>query len=900
MSLNSLSSTIDSSDISSLAVNPDAGAFDSQLRDAALRNDGTSLDAIPDDGTLYATDQTETPGLNAKLKIDWEGNLETITTLVYPSGDGGTITVLKDAAPKLFALLKEYVKNQQPHEATDKPGQGMSKEDKAKVELEEKKQAAIDKATSDGGRELAAPELYVGENDIKIIGRPSDGLVEFETGDKKYIVDQSTNPQLYDRVIAQSLDLVASDVSEAREKHGLGPRDDLDILSQKTSQKADSDSSSSENLTVSEAATANLLDKYTKGIADGSIGKDDDRARLIMAMEAQAAIHNGKGLTGLQQKDDLIFGPFFDIDGHQTQLTAADQQDIIDGNKVDAALSELFQNEDIAKDYKQYLTDAISTVPDRDGLVERLEQQVGSPEYLDFLADLKADGQSLAAQQDVSTLLGSLNLLDPEKAKVATQNLAVDGITAELDALVGDPSRVSSDNKELALKDVFGLFKSLIKQDLIDIPKRAQDTLDQFIREFVNDKAKASEVVAALDEFKSNGITISDADIKAAMEKTYVPIADRAKMGDAFSALNSKGILGSMSGTVALFSGVYQLVGQGGKLSDDPLERASIAKDFITFASTSSQFVKTGIFDSLAKTGAFELLGLDKTLPGIWGKEGPLGKETLKIRPISTSANSVSTEFGREMGTAIDNVFKDNVPPLEALTPVNNSMYDGIADMFERAAKPVPSVLHQVVGSALKVVGAVTDFAGGVLDIVLGAFTIKSGIENDSDLEKAAGSLQVIGGATGVAAGGIGIAGLLGLTAAAAFVGPLFLVGAVLGAIGGIIGIFVGNEHRKKVVKAEGDWYSDLDNAGLLQPDWGDKLEYARYSFNEYEQRDSPDDQSIFDYQEKEWTYFKETPKDDGSSHYRLDHELHVDYEGDGDNRQTQKDKEGRIWHPIV
>ncbi len=44
-------------------------------------------------------------------------------------------------------------------------------------------------------------------------------------------------------------------------------------------------------------------------------------------------------------------------------------------------------------------------------------------------------------------------------------------------------------------------------------------------------------------------------------------------LGEVFNTLNSKGILGSLGAGVSLFSGIYQLVGKGGKLGETPAQR---------------------------------------------------------------------------------------------------------------------------------------------------------------------------------------------------------------------------------------------------------------------------------------------------------------------------------------
>lgn len=199
-----------------------------------------------------------------------------------------------------------------------------------------------------------------------------------------------------------------------------------------------------------------------------------------------------------------------------------------------------------------------------------------------------------------------------------------------------------------------------------------------------------------------------------------------------------------------------------------------------------------------------------------------------------------------------------------------------------RSSTPPSGTAAKVAGSVTKVLGVAPDIMG-VADIVMGAFTIKDAIASGSDLGKAKGAMEVVTGVAGTTAGIIGTAGLIGnIGALAGAAAPLFLVGAVLGLATNIIGVFVDHEKKQKATDKEGKWFEDLAGIGLTQEDWGDKLEYARYSFFEHGDRPAPDGQSIFDYQKEEWEHFRNTPGEDGSSINRLD----------GDKRKEQFDTE--------
>jgi muconolactone delta-isomerase len=88
----------------------------------------------------------------------------------------------------------------------------------------------------------------------------------------------------------------------------------------------------------------------------------------------------------------------------------------------------------------------------------------------------------------------------------------------------------------------------------------------------------------------------------------------------------------------------------------------------------------------------------------------------------------------------------------------------------------------------------------------------------------------------------------------------------------------VDHNKKQKASEKENDWYRDLAADGLLQDNWGDKVEYLHYSIHEYGEREAPDDDSLFRFQSAEWQHFDATPQEGGSSSNRLDYELHKEY----------------------
>ncbi|MFJ3471013.1 hypothetical protein [Pseudomonas sp. NPDC090201] len=810
------------------------------------------------DGAVLADRGTPVPGLNDYKNFNWTVGQEG-ETLTYELHDGTKVVVSRDLTPELFESAST------------------ANETWGKIHKSE-----------DEGYKLAGPNDFLKNTDITF-GSPDelgDGLIRYETSEGKVIVSKELSPQLYDDVVAKWEAWTKTEVDDTRSKAGLPSHDELDVLSLGTGVKADDKDENSPELTVSELATKELLDDYRKGVEDGSIAKDDPRAKLVRALEAQAAYQNGRGLTGYEEEPGAFGGTWRVFDDKQTELTSADMHDIIDGGKLQEQIGTLFSDPTVSADYKSKMDGAINRLPNKDEIKQKLLDLTNNPDYVTYLKDLQKQGKEHEAQQDLSDTLTSLSLFDPDAATKAAQSIQADGLTSDLNDLIADPSKISDENKELATKDEFGLLKSVLKGELLDLPRRTQEVIEKFLEEGLGDKKKLSAVTKALEEvgeaYKTNG-KVTEADIKTALSKSYVPIADRGTLGEVFSALNTKGILGSMGAGVSLFSGIYQLAGNGGKLAETPQQRLAIAKDFLSFAGAGNHFVKLGdaVADLVGKGGMVDFLGLDKTLPEIWGKQG-IQSPLVDVRDPKLS-EALKTKIGNALDITpdISNILGDGKGTFADAEKIQGGITQRLDDAVSGAgaAKLGAGKAAKIAGSVIKVLGPASDVVGGFADIVLGAFTIKSGVETGDPLAKAAGGLQIAAGAFGASAGVLGAAALVGAGSAAALTGPFFLVGVVLAVIGGIIGYFVDHNKKQKASEKENDWYRDLAADGLLQDNWGDKVEYLHYSIHNYGGREAPPDDSLFRFQSAEWQHFDETPQKGGSSSNRLDDELHVDYD---------------------
>ena len=891
--------------------NPELFKYLSQLKALVTDSDASrAVEKAQSEGFTLADRNVTAPDFMDYKNFSWEGEIGSNGVISYETAEGKKIVVSEALTPELYAVVKDavttrYVMNQQ---------------------------------ISQGFQE-AGPTLNIPEHEVSKVGSPEElgnGLISFETrSGERYIVSDKENKALYDQIVAKSEGSRADKVGDLRNEHNLPPLNELDVLNMETDQLSDPNNKDSERLTVSEAATQNLIDDYKKAIEKGELGKDSDEAKLILALEAKVALNSGRGITGYTEEKRIGGTTWRESDSKQTQLTKEDMQEIIDGRSVDDLLSELFSKEKIAGDYQAKLNEALGKIDNREGIADKLYTTLTSEDYVKYLKDLKEHGMENAGSTETANLLQSLSLLDPEKARQAQQELMKNSMTADLNELVADPTKVDQSAKEQGMKDVLTLIKSVLKYDTFDIPRRAQETIEKFINEFLGDKQKLSSFTKVVEELNKRiqaGDMPSEADIKKALKPVYTEFGNESagRALNALNYLNSMGVLGSLGGTVGFVSGFYQLFGQNGKLADQPLERLAIAKDFISFLGASQHFIKFGsdIVSRLpggsAAKGFPDLLGLSKTLPQIWGANGTLSKEMSTSLPDTPKVPDRAPQlpdfdfgkFSEDWAQYTDDLFSREVPtttPAGAGSPDIQQISENLGDTIDKqindlpstsgnsgagandSKKSTPKVGHKIAGSVVRVLGGIGDTFGGVADIVLGAFTIKAGIQSGSDLQKAAGSLQIVGGVSSGVAGGIGLAGLFGsVGAASAFAGPLALLGVVLLGVGGIISYFVEHEKKQKATNAEGQWYHDLADAGLTQADWGDKVEYARYSIYEYGGRDAPDNESLFDYQRLEWEYFERTPQDHGTSSNRLEDDLHRPKDG---NTSLPIDQYGKAFY---
>ncbi|GLS42170.1 hypothetical protein [Methylobacterium brachythecii] len=761
----------------------------------------------------------------------------------------------------------------------------------------------------DVGYRLAGATERPQDSDIAIVGSPTElapGLIRYQTPEgEKILVERTGNEALYNQVSDRYDTLTEPNLEKRRKDAGLPSLGETDTSSAETSVQRKEDDPAAGKFTVSELAVKTLYDDYSKGVDDGSIPKDDPRAKLVRALEAKTAYEDGRQITPYIEDtggiETLFGGTYRRASEKPETLTGADMRDVINGHALDTATNDLFANEQIGADYSAHLKDAVGQVPDHDKLVDRARDLVTSPEYACYIEGLKSDGLTREAQTDVTRTLASLSSVDPEAADKAAQELQVNSLTLEYNRLMADPSQISDAAKTQATTDVMELVKKSVQAG-VNIPRRTIDTIDKYYKSIKDEPGKIKQLQATLESLNGENVEgrqFTQDQLDRAMRNAHVPVAEQGGLTGFLGEMNKAGVLGSTAATVQMVSGVYHLTKTG--LDGSWEQNLAIAKDFVGgFLGGGKNFIKLGgaIADVMGKPGTIDALGLDKSLPEIWSKGGTVGRELpgganrpAAGPPVLPETAQVADAFSREMGQIINGVPATNLPEgtrgvADAVTGNLDEAARGAGIASDAATPSGISKGARIAGSAVKVLGNLADGFGGIADLVLGGVSLDKAIKAGDGDGKVAPSLQIVsGGLTALAAGAEGIALAGGSAAISAGVGaafgaiaaPLFLGAAVIGGIGLIVGEVLAHKKVQKATDEEGQWFKDLAYDGLMQGDWGDKLEYARYSFYKNEGRDAPQDQTFFQFQAKEWEHFRTTPQEDGSSLNRLDGALHID-----------------------
>lgn len=856
----------------------------------------------------------------------------------------------------------------------------------------------ISAAEKEGFRLAGNDDYLSSTEDVKDIGVPDQlgqGLITYVVHkpggeEQKFVVSADYNPALHAQLLeaATAKQMSPEVLSELRTTYNIPADSELSVDTLATTEKDEKGSP----LSLQDLQFKLMYDEYKAGVESGSIDKNDPRAKFIRALDAKSRVENGMPIVPHGSVDTIFVAP-----GEPMWLESRDVRDtIFDARAVDEALAKGISDPQIQKDLERFKSEARSKVEGGEEKInaveQRLEALAGSDDLRLYLKALEDAGQGDAAKMEVQRIYMGLAHFDVQKADDFVRDLSRDGWLMELDKIMGDPGSVSAENAALAGSDTTNFILRAMRA-AGDMPSHLINAYETTFQKIYQNKATAADIDKVWRELGETAKVreLTTDDVRAAMDKTesfkasgFSPLSasEKSNVFTMFAHLKDAGVLGSVSGTMGLIRGIYQLVGNPTNLAATAEGRLVIASDFVTFLSFSNGFMTLGskTYDSLFNTHTNAKFGLSTPIQDLlWGADPtvtyPLGaaglqdelhkltaveqRNALKELPFDpdlldadardtrdvfrdlpfdddvdprssggglnpdadrrdifrdlpfdddvdprpqggVSADADRRDIFRDLPFDDDvdprvnpNVdhrdifrdlpFDDDVSPTQ--TPSEKRLTPSQIESFSRGMingggvkyGVSASVGYRIAGSVSRFLGAGGDFAGGVIGIVLGAFGLRGGIQSGDKLQIAAGSLGIVGGLGSTVAGlgsigsAFGITGTLGRVLS--FAGPLgFITGAAMGFVGAFLSI-ARSEQLKKMSQRDWKDIEDFKNDGLLKEGGDEAYAWVQTYMHNWGQRDSPKDQSIFDFRSDEWER-RETRR-------TLDHE---NYAGDGDN----------------
>lgn len=800
--------------------------------------------------------------------------------------------------------------------------------------------SAIQDAWKNGYRLAGKEETFndIQSDSVKSLGS-SQRLQQFETRDgQKVIVMAASNPGLFGKAQDLQWQAAAKKIDEIRHAHGLPPMNELDVMAMDTGEPIDPDDPAKGTHSVGSLALKALTEQYRGMLERGDMDEHDPRAQLLRAFEAKSALANGYDLLPYYEKQQLG-GTYRTYPGGEDnptyqKMSSQDVRELINEGRLDNRIQALLSRPEVAKDYQAALSQSVDKLGDKkQTLTDSLHKMLTGTEYLALLKDLRQAGLSDAAERMIQKDLGALAALDPAKAADAAQQLQLNSYSDEIKRLIDDPSLIDTDTMGKALLDAVAIAIQVLRSSSGLIRHSAQSTNDliKYFNEVLQDKKSVNALAGVLKELVIQQKTktgtvdlsrVSQADFDEAMAKSYVPMELRGKVSNFFATTQKYGVWGSVAGAAALASFGYKLSKGAWGPDSTAMQRWGAARDVISFLSVIGHQAKSvaGMLDLFSRTPdsalAWKALGLDRTLPQVWGKQSFLPGERPWAGPWGTPPpppdsprgsarvlqemvddysrfwadyDTVSSRYFNavpDLGSGSSRYF-DAVSNLDDLSHLDDLSRQASSRLASIWATQAPTELARMPGlgtrlgvTMLKVLGTVTDLAG-IADIVLGALALKKGLR-DGDTGAIVSSSLAIGGGVGLTtAGAIGTASLFAAVpaTAAAAVAPLFLAGAVLSVGAFVAGLVAASIKRhnqlQHATNVQSDWWKSLGEDGLLKGDWSEKLEFYRYAFAIYGNDNTDPSKSYLQSQRSEWEHFLSTPQRDGSSLNRLDASLH-------------------------
>jgi hypothetical protein len=500
---------------------------------------------------------------------------------------------------------------------------------------------------------------------------------------------------------------------------------------------------------------------------------------------------------------------------------------------------------------------------------------------MSLLSDLESLHLEAEGQQMMQGDIAALTLLDPAAAVAATEQIMLNALGDEFARLVDDPSLIDPEIFQQATYDSWVIALQGLK-NTANLPNFYAQTLITLTNVPADDVKKLGDFIrASVIRLRTDGL----ANLQSAMDAQLrvTPLADRSALSQIITNAQKMGIWGSFASAAAYASFGYK-VNQGAFDADStPMERWGAARDLISAVSygTHPGLLASHAFDNWISPNdsrlAFKALGLDRTLPQIWGTQN-----LLTDNPVSRALSAGYDRFWSTYDNlAVADDAASRIPLISQNSASSNLTVETtrpVSTMTEKASVRVAQTIYKVFTGGLHLVG-------GVIDMVIGGIMARDAAQRGDIGMAIVGGVQVAAGAALTAAGGILAAQLAvpvaPLVAAAAW--PLALVAAGVGAVAAITAAIVNRVKKNQLhsdlqatTDQQSEWFAKLDQMGLTQENFDDKLEFVRYAYATYGNDNTDPNKSYFEVQEAEWEHFLNTEQKNGSSLNRLNHQLHV------------------------
>ena len=843
-----------------------------------------------EDGYLDMSAAVYHPGNGFQLTVDDNGAYGENDTALFTTADGHKYAVSKEVSPDAYERVKELAKTR----------------DKIEKKIDE-----------DGYKVMSARDDIPVVTDGTKVETLAPGVLAVETPRRgKFIVIESVTPEHFANLEGTQVDKQQGAVDKAFEDRDLPPAKDTDLMLAETSEKKDGKAK-----TVGELYYDNLKEAY-KDKPD-----DSKEAKYLRLLEARAMLNGGFQFLPYTTTNGAFSGTTNTSYGKDPkEMSPAEMRGLVDEGKLGEELLALMTDEDIAADNDRFLKEAIDKVEDKDGFKDKLAETLRDPEYKKALADLEQDNPEGAAARYAADMQ-SLSLLDAELAAQIDTEFKFGIPIDQLNELYQDGMEgVGEENVDKATTDMVSTLLTTMMTSVLGT-KRGTDIYNYFFgggkekgqakpelsaeeqklvtsvessREPLTQLLKDSAKASINDPSGQSGVITAEKIDKAVAK---VPLAERDGVAGVLGKLGKTGVLSSSAGLISMVAGIYKLADGGLNFGDTPAERIEAAKNFVTTISMISPMATmvTGAYEELfRKPGAADSLGLGKSLKEtVWDKhfkpKDVSETESIEMKEIQKKLDNLKELPELDMGKAFtaDNFWKDfddntrtSRPAVEDLIEqLPADQQDAVRSSLTTIADKNPDLKNvpeseklRWIGGALSTIGGVADVAGGVLDLVLGGMGIdKLRKEGGTPEQFAAKSLQLVGGTAGLVMGGAGLAAAIGV-GSAAVAGVVAAaaggVGAVLGFIGAIIGGVVALKKSEETVEKVRDYFRELDKDGVLEKEWGDKLNYLvhmSYEYNYYEGKYEdrfdawyPEDIPVWEAQPEHYKEFTEKVEKDG------------------------------------